>query len=117
MSRKDWTFRISDMLDCLAHIERLIANHDAASFEADLDAYRAVERNLEIIAEASKYIPDSVRDEYPSLPWRRIVDMRNVISHAYNSVDEELIWGVVTARLPELKNVLLDIRERYGSVK
>jgi uncharacterized protein with HEPN domain len=77
---KEWHFRIRDMLDCIGHLERLLAKQGSDSVR-DLDTYRAVERNLEIIAEASKYLPDDLKSRYPALPWKQILNMRNVIAH------------------------------------
>ncbi len=106
MSEKEWIFRVQDMLKCIDEIESFTAGLSAASFAEDRKAYRATERNIEIIAEASKYIPDSIKDSYPAIGWKKIVGIRNVITHAYDGIEEDIVWLVVEKRLPELKAVL-----------
>jgi len=63
----------------------------------------AVIRNLEIIGEAVKNLPPDLRKRYPRLPWSKIVALRNVLIHEYFGVDLEIVWQIVTKRLPVLK--------------
>ena len=63
----------------------------------------AVIRNLEIIGEAIKNIPDEVKDEYQTVPWKRMVGLRNIITHAYFGIDLENIWKIITQNIPEVK--------------
>ena len=65
--------------------------------------YDAVLRNLEIIGEAVKNIPDSVRQKYPDIAWRRIAGMRDKLIHVYFGVNYHLIWSVIQNELPDLK--------------
>lgn len=63
--------------------------------------YTAV-RAIEIIAEASRGLDETWKAAFPTVPWRRIYDMRNLLSHEYGDVDYDLVWDVVTEKLPEL---------------
>lgn len=94
--------RLRDMLD---------AAHDALSFVAGrsremLDTDRmfafALVRAIEIIGEAAARVTQETRDQYPQIPWKNIIGMRNRIVHDYVSVDLDIIWEIATARLPEL---------------
>lgn len=64
---------------------------------------RAFVRSLEIIGEATKHIPEGLREQHRQIEWRLITAMRNRLIHDYFGVDYELVWDVVTNKLPELK--------------
>lgn len=55
----------------------------ADQFEGDDLVNDAVLRNLELLGEAAKQIPDSVRQRHPQVPWRRVAGLRDVLSLAY----------------------------------
>lgn len=114
MSEKDWRARIDHIIDCINHIERKTASLTKADFEKDIDCYRIVERNIEIIAEASKRIPADVKGEFPDIPWGNIVGTRNIISHLYDGVDEDVLWEIVRRGIPQLKVAILAMKQRYG---
>ena len=72
------------------------------NYQQDLKTKRAVERNLEIIGEAVKRILD--KDENISLTnARKIVDARNRIIHGYDTISDDVIWGIIIRHLPKLK--------------
>lgn len=70
-------------------------------FREDRKTFYAVMRALEIISEASRRLPQSVRDRHPHLPWRAIRDVGNFYRHQYNVV-EDFVWRTVTHDLPSL---------------
>jgi uncharacterized protein with HEPN domain len=66
----------------------------------------AVLRNLEIIGEATKNLPDGVRARMPGIEWKKIAGMRDWISHVYYRVDDEIVWDAVETKVPELLRTL-----------
>jgi uncharacterized protein with HEPN domain len=68
---------------------------------------------LEIISEATKRLPDSVRQRYPDIPWRGMAGMRDRIVHAYDTVDLEIVWDVVKRDIPQIKPHLQQILVDY----
>ncbi|PRY31091.1 uncharacterized protein DUF86 [Spirosoma oryzae] len=71
-------------------------------YQTNITIRRAVERELEIIGEAMSRILKN--DNTVSITNARcIVDLRNRVIHAYDAVDDVLVWSVVIKNLPVLK--------------
>ncbi len=68
------------------------ARFDATSFQADELAKRAAVRSLEIIGEATKKLPASLRNRHPDVPWREMAGMRDRLIHDYIGVSYTLVW-------------------------
>jgi uncharacterized protein with HEPN domain len=65
-------------------------------------AFDAIVRNLEIIGEAVKRLPDEVREANPQVDWRRIAGLRDLLAHAYFGLDPLTLWGIVEEKIPAL---------------
>ncbi|MDH5718944.1 MAG: DUF86 domain-containing protein [Spirochaetia bacterium] len=72
-------------------------------YNSDIKTMRAVERNLEIIGEAVKKIPDSIKKEHQNIDWRKIAGLRDVLIHGYSDIDNEIIWEVIHEKIPKLR--------------
>jgi uncharacterized protein with HEPN domain len=79
---------------------------DRAAFEADERTYDAVVRNLELIGEAVKQLPDLARALAPGIEWRKIAGTRDFLAHAYFGIDGDILWDVVSNKVPELRKAL-----------
>jgi uncharacterized protein with HEPN domain len=74
----------------------------------------AVVRNLEIIGEATKQVPDSLRARAPELSWREMAGMRDKLIHDYLGVDLNLVWDVVASELPATRERIVALIEELG---
>jgi uncharacterized protein with HEPN domain len=104
---------IEDILDAMAKAEILIDDVTYEQFDADFRINFAVVRALEIMGEATKRLPISLRDKYPEIPWRNIAGMRDRIIHGYDSVNLQIVWDVVKKDLPQLKPQIQKILRDY----
>ena len=98
---KTWLY---DILSSINEIESYYVDSPKIFeiFQNDLRTKRAVERNIEIIGEAMNRIL-KLDNEFVISNSRKIVDVRNRIIHGYDSVSDDVIWGIVIRNLPILR--------------
>ena len=78
-------------------------------FRGDWRKQMLGERLVEVLGEAVKRLPDDLRNRHPQLPWKKIAGTRDYIAHGYDSVDYEVIWGVLDVEAAKLKTSVLAI--------
>lgn len=110
--KREISFFIKDILEAIEKIEEFVKGIDFEEFVRDDKTTSAVVRKLEIIREASKNIPESIKQKYKTLPWKDMARMRDKISHVYFGVDYEIVWNVIRERLPKIKPIIRDILKR-----
>jgi uncharacterized protein with HEPN domain len=74
----------------------------------------AVVRNLEVVGEATKQVPESLRERAPELSWREMAGMRDKLIHDYLGVDLNLVWDVVASELPATHERIVALIEESG---
>lgn len=111
MSRSVRLF-VQDMLECARKVVRYTHGMSREAFFADELVYDAVLRNLEILGEAAKRVPASVRSRYPQVDWRGIAGLRDILAHAYFALDEDTLWDIIANKVPPLIAELEAILER-----
>ncbi|MCH8329315.1 MAG: DUF86 domain-containing protein [Nanoarchaeota archaeon] len=109
--KKDSSIFIEHILENIEDIESFTKNVNKKSFLENKEKQNAVIRSLEIIGEAVKNIPQSIKVKYPKTPWKEIAGTRDKISHHYFGVDLVLIWKIVKENLSELKKEMLIIKK------
>ncbi|MBU3658379.1 MAG: DUF86 domain-containing protein [Flavobacteriales bacterium] len=80
------------------------------SFKSDFILQRAVERDLEIIGEAVKKMVE-IDPQINISSAKNIIGLRNVISHAYDSIEPEMIWGIIQSNIPLLSDEIKKMKE------
>ena len=98
--------RIQDILDAINKILAHTADVDFGAFAADAWMVDAVLRNLTVIGEAARHIPEDVTSAHPDLPWNEMRDMRNIVVHRYFGVDPAIIWRTIREDLRPLVSQL-----------
>lgn len=103
MSKRDHRILVEDVLLAIEKIGRFTAGMDQQTFLSDEKTIDAVARNLEIIGEAVRQLPQDFKNANPEIPWSQIGGMRNRIVHEYFGLDLEIIWQVIQHDLPGLE--------------
>ncbi|MGG6269721.1 HepT-like ribonuclease domain-containing protein [Leptolyngbya sp. AN03gr2] len=100
---------LQDIVDSCTKILQYVEGLTVEEFFADVRTYDAVMRNLQIIGEATKNVPNQLREKYPEVDWRKIAGLRDIITHAYFQVDDEVIWTVVQQRIQPLQTQIQNL--------
>ena len=91
--------------ECIKRIQGYTDGGRSAFYESLL-VQDAVVRNLQVLAESTQRLSDSIKHTEPDVPWRAIGDFRNVLTHGYLQIDTEVVWSVVERNLPELADAI-----------
>jgi uncharacterized protein with HEPN domain len=94
---------LEDILLSIDRITEYIDSYTLSDFKRDYKTVDAVIRNFEIIGEASKNVPEKIKEQHPEVPWAEMYLLRNKVSHEYFGIDYEIIWDIAKNYLPENK--------------
>lgn len=97
------------ILDESRYLLRSTKGISKKQFLKDETLKRSFVRSIEIIGEAVKKLPDEVRDNYPDFEWKSMAGMRDKLIHDYFGVDYDIVWDVVTNKIPALKEKIQKI--------
>ena len=111
---RDYRVFIDDILDAISQISEYTSGYDIYAFAKDRKTMDAVIRNLEIIGEAAKHLPEEIRNLSPHIEWHKIVGLRNILIHEYFGINVEIIWDVIVNKLEPLKVACLTIMEQLN---
>jgi len=100
---------LQDLLVAMTRIAEYLDGYTFDQFKKDYKTVDAVIRNFEIIGEASRKLPDHIKDNNPDLPWDEMYLLRNKVSHEYFGIDYEIIWDVCINHLPENRRQIQSI--------
>lgn len=104
---------IKHIRDAIEKIDKYSSKHTFAEFVQEHWDQDAVVRNLEIIGEAANNLDLDFRNNYSQIPWRAIIDFRNVATHDYADLDLAVVWQIITVDLPKLKKQIEQILHQH----
>ncbi len=114
---RDYTLYLKDMLEAMEAIEKFVEGVDFDNFQKNDMVSSAVIRKFEIIGEAAKKVPDTIRNKYPEIPWKEMSGMRDRLIHFYFGVKYSLVWQTVKDIIPSIKPLISKIIEDFSSQK
>ena len=92
--------------DSISKILKYVDGISQDEFNQNSMIHDAVIRQIEIIGEASKNVPESFKNSYQTVPWKQMISMRNKVIHEYFGVRLNIVWEAVQNEIPPLKNVI-----------
>lgn len=105
---------LKDILDNAERALRFVQGVSKKALQENDEKLFAVIRALEIIGEATKHIPPSIRKQYAEIPWQKMAGMRDILIHGYFGVDFEVIWKTLRQDLPPLRKAAARILKELG---
>lgn len=107
-SARDFLFHIREETEYLRQASASVSREE---FLVDPTLRRAYVRSLEVIGEAAKQIPSSFREQHDEVDWKGMAGMRDRLIHGYFGIDHELVWDVVTTKIPQLDEMIARLLE------
>lgn len=112
---RDYKVYLDDILGAIQRIEEYVAGMEMEDLVEDQKAKDAVILNLIVIGEAVKALPQEVKDRQRSVPWGAIAQFRDKITHQYFNINIRIVWDVISNKLPELKEAVVELSQSNNS--
>lgn len=97
--------RLLDIVEAIERIQSVVDGKSLEEFENHWQLQWLVVRGLEIASEASRHLPESLKQRHAEIPWRKVADIGNVLRHRYEIVAPSVIWKLLEDDLPDLAAV------------
>lgn len=102
---------IEDILNSIDKIERIIKDKTFDEFKSNSRMVKEILKELKVIGEAAKYIPEGIREQFSNISWTRILGLRNIMEHDFG-IDTEIVWNIATENVNESKVYFKQIHKR-----
>lgn len=111
---RDCRLYLDDILESIEQVLSYVRGHDEMTFAKDRRTQDAVIRNLEIIGEATRHLPERILQAAPEIDWRKIGGLRNVLIHEYFAISLPIVWDIVQNKLGPLEAACCRLLESLG---
>lgn len=102
-TRRSIALRLLDMVEAAERIRAVLGHASIEELESDWQRQWLLERGIEIISEASRYLPEDMKARHSSIPWTKVAGIGNVLRHGYESVAAPILWKLVREDLAALE--------------
>lgn len=106
---RDYKAYLSDIIGAVNKIERYTNSLSFQDFLQNELVQDGVVRNLEIIGETAKKIPDHIKRKKPDIEWKKIAGLRDILIHDYFGIDVVIVWDIIKNKIPVLKKNILNL--------
>jgi uncharacterized protein with HEPN domain len=114
---RTWKFRLLDIVYAARRIRYWTEPLSREAFFRDLKTLDAVLRELEVLGEAARHLPERVTRNFPDIPWRQIIGLRSIVAHAYFRLNPDALWKTVREDIPALERRLLpEVRRMFPQI-
>ncbi len=113
MSKREYRDFIWDIWREINHIEAFTQGVTYEALLEDDKTLYAIVRCFEILGEATKHIPEEVRQRYPQVPWKEMAGMRDKLIHEYYGIDHDILWETIRHSIPRLKKDFSEVVTAY----
>lgn len=104
---------LEDIALAINDIREFVSDLPYSAFVKDRKTSHAVIRSLEIIGEATRKIPQEIRQQHPDIPWSEMSAMRNKLIHEYFGVDLDIVWETIHQDLAPLAHAVAALLEQH----
>jgi uncharacterized protein with HEPN domain len=106
---RDYKVYLEDILEAIRKIQTFTSGYSRETLAQDAKTLDAVVRNLEIIGEAVKHLPASVRSQHTHVDWKKIAGLRDILIHEYFGIDVVIIWDILQTKLKPLEEAVAEM--------
>jgi uncharacterized protein with HEPN domain len=96
MADKTVRLYLEHIREAIGLIERYTHGRQRHDLDREPMRRQAIERNIEIISEASRRVPKAMKARHAEVPWREIAAIGNILRHEYPAVNHDIIWRIAT---------------------
>ncbi|HHT9121038.1 MAG TPA: HepT-like ribonuclease domain-containing protein [Candidatus Hypogeohydataceae bacterium YC41] len=114
---RDPKLYLKDILEAIEAIESFVGGVDFETFKNDDMRASAIIRKFEIIGEAAKNVPESIKQKHSSIPWGDMAGLRNRLIHFYFGIKYELVWNTIKEDIPRIKPLVSKILKNLEAKK
>ena len=107
--KRDYRLFIKDIIAAMESTEGFVEGMSFEQLTQDDKTSSAVIRKFEIVGEATKLLPDELKEEHHEIQWKRMAGMRDRLIHAYFGIDYKLVWEAIKTEVPSMKLKLQEI--------